>query len=207
MRTFTVEPTADMLAEAFENGTPCHWTVFDADRQNIGAVTAGTTSREWLPTVSVGNHGPLFPTMEEAARWVADSRPGKEIPVCTPTDDSATATTQFAQRLTALLAVRGTDDEILRALRDADSVFDDLHWLMRTGGQPPRGWFPGRGPEGSRYTTAWFDALSETLRDPNARPTLRQTINAAEVAWSALDAALREGAPVPDPWRRADTSD
>ncbi|MFE3461293.1 hypothetical protein ACFXKD_27420 [Nocardiopsis aegyptia] len=207
MTTFTVEPTADMLAEAFEDGTPCHWTVYDADGRDIGAVAAGMTARQWLPTVGVGNHGPLFPTMEDAARWAADNHTGKENPVSTPTDDNATATTQFAQRLTALLAVRGTDDEILRALRDADSVFDDLHWFMRTGGQPPRGWFPGKGPEGQRYTTAWFDALSETLRDPNARPTLRQTINAAEVAWNALDAALHDGAPLPEPWRRADTSD
>jgi hypothetical protein len=139
-------------------------------------------------------------TTERTPDMLADTHPRKESPVSTPTDDRAAGTTQFAQRLTALLAVRGTDDEIRRALREADSVFDDLHWFMRTGGELPHGWFPGKGTNGQRYTTAWFDALSETLRDPNARPTLRATANAAEVAWSALDAALREGASMPEPW-------
>lgn len=112
----------------------------------------------------------------------------------------AEGATWFAERLTALLSVRGTDAEIRHALRDADRVFDDLHWFMRTGGELPRGWKPGRGRKGKAYTTAWFDALSETLRHMDARPTLRQTINAAEVAWCALDAALRDGKPMPQPW-------
>lgn len=130
----------------------------------------------------------------------ADPRPREEDAVSTHTGGSATGATRFAERLTALLSVRGTDDEIRRALQEADSVFDDLHWSMRTGGGLPRGWLPRKGPDGQRYTTAWFDALSEILRDPNARPTLRAAANAAEVAWSALDAALRQGAPMPEPW-------
>ncbi|MCY9786774.1 hypothetical protein KIK06_23090 [Nocardiopsis sp. EMB25] len=108
--------------------------------------------------------------------------------------------TVLAEQLSTLLAVRGNAARMRHALRVADRVFDALHEHLRGGGTPPRGWLPGRGGDGQRYTTAWFDALSETLRDPNARPTLRATANAAEVAWHALDAALREGAPMPEPW-------
>jgi hypothetical protein len=108
--------------------------------------------------------------------------------------------TALADQLSTLLAVRGNAAKMRHALRVADRVFDALHEHLRSGGTPPRGWAPGKGADGQRYTTAWFDALSETLRDPNARPTLRATVNAAEVAWDALDAALREGAPMPEPW-------
>lgn len=139
-------------------------------------------------------------TPEPTWDMLANIHPSKEGPVSASAEGSATSTTQLAQRLTVLLAVRGTDDEIRRALQEADRVFDDLHWFMRTGGELPRGWLRGRGTNGQRYTTAWFDALSETLRNPDSRPTLRATANAAEVAWSALDAALREGAPMPEPW-------
>ena len=108
--------------------------------------------------------------------------------------------TALADRLSALLSVRGNAARTGHALRLADETFDALHEHLRHGGTPPRGWSPARGAKDRRYTNTWFDALSETLRDPHARPTPRATADAAEVAWNALDAALREGAPMPEPW-------
>lgn len=81
-----------------------------------------------------------------------------------------------------------------------DGLAAGLHACLRRGGEPPRGWCPGRTTRRQEYTTSWFDTLSEILRDPNARPTLRRTVNAAETAWLALDAALRDGAAMPEPW-------
>lgn len=117
----------------------------------------------------------------------------------TPGGGAAEATA-LTERLTELLAVRGNAAKMRHALRVADQAFDALHEHLRGGGALPRGWTPGKGTDGQGYTTAWFDALSETLRDPGSRPTLRATANAAEVAWYALDAALQAGKPMPEPW-------
>lgn len=161
-------------------------------RDGYGGMFAGVTPR---PKPCADN--PIDNTDDTAT---TSAHAPEEPPMNAETSHRSEHATRLADRLTALLAVRGNAAKMRHALHEADQVFDALHEHLRSGGTPPRGWLPGEGTDGQRYTTAWFDALSETLRDPNARPTLRATANAAEVAWNALDTALREDAPMPEPW-------
>lgn len=90
-------------------------------------------------------------------------------------------------------------------VRQADRLFGLLDAAMRKGGAVPRVWHvlpwsPGPGA----YTTDTADGVSEVLRvhDGASVAECGQALREAAVWWGRLDSVLRDGAPLPEQWRR-----
>ena len=101
-----------------------------------------------------------------------------------------------------LLASPGFLGQSVVTLRRADSAFDVLDGLMRTGAPLPRHW-PLNGDTG-RYepVTVLYDSVPESLREVGGAVRSFVALRCAVTNWHGLDAALRSGAPLPEPWQR-----
>lgn len=104
--------------------------------------------------------------------------------------------------LSRLLAKPGFLGQSVATLRRADGAFDVLDELMRSGGPLPCCW-PGKGrPERHGPVTELYDSVSETLREVGGPVQSFMVLRRAVAYWRELDAALRNGWPLPEPWQR-----
>ena len=110
----------------------------------------------------------------------------------------------MAAQVSRLLATPGLPPRAVGTLRRTDSAFGLLDALMRSGAPVPGCWRVDSDAEGykARYVTDVYDALSEALREDGGAPYAFAALRSACQEWKSLDAALRAGAPLPEPWRR-----
>ncbi|MGW5878979.1 hypothetical protein ACWFMI_20760 [Nocardiopsis terrae] len=108
-----------------------------------------------------------------------------------------------------LLATPGFLGQSVTTLRRADSAFDVLDGLMRSGVPLPFRW-PVNG-EAERHesvtvlydsVTVLYDSVSESLREVGGVVQSFGALRSACALWGEFDAALRAGAPLPEPWQR-----
>ncbi|WP_017590758.1 hypothetical protein [Nocardiopsis ganjiahuensis] len=87
-------------------------------------------------------------------------------------------------------------------LRRADSAFDVLDGLMRGGAPLPLHWSADGDAERHEPVTALYDSVSESLREVGGAAQSFVALRRAVTEWGRLDAALRSGGPLPEPWQR-----
>ncbi|GAA1459330.1 hypothetical protein NE857_26810 [Nocardiopsis exhalans] len=110
----------------------------------------------------------------------------------------------MAAQVSYLLATPGLPPRAVATLRRADGAFNVLDGLLRSGGPVPACWrvASDAGNYKARYVTDVYDRLSEALREDGGAPHAFTALRSACQEWKALDAALRAGAPLPEPWQR-----
>ncbi|GAA1456599.1 hypothetical protein NE857_33505 [Nocardiopsis exhalans] len=104
--------------------------------------------------------------------------------------------------LSRLLATPGFLGQSVATLRRADGAFNVLDELMRNGDPLPRRWSVKGRPERHGPVTELYDSVSETLREVGGAAQSFMALRRAAADWRALDAALRSGWPLPEPWQR-----
>ncbi|USY19522.1 hypothetical protein NE857_30510 [Nocardiopsis exhalans] len=110
----------------------------------------------------------------------------------------------MAAQVSRLLATPGLPPRAVATLRRADSAFGLLDALLRSGAPIPGCWRVDSDAENykARYLTDVYDRLSEALREDGGAPHAFAALRSACQEWKALDAALRAGSPLPEPWQR-----
>ncbi|WP_239647866.1 gluzincin family metallopeptidase [Nocardiopsis ganjiahuensis] len=108
----------------------------------------------------------------------------------------------MAAEVSRLLARPGFLGQSVADLRRADSAFDALDGLMRGGAPLPLHW-PRSGDANLREpVTALYDSVSESLRVMGGAAQSFVALRSACELLHKLDAELRAGAPLPEPWQR-----
>lgn len=108
----------------------------------------------------------------------------------------------LAIRLSTLLATPGSPVYSVEHLRRADQAFDLLDGLLRGGAPLPFFWPVSAQKQGHEGVTELYDATSEALRQPGGVEPSFASLRIACARWKSLDLALRDGAPLPEPWQR-----
>ena len=110
----------------------------------------------------------------------------------------------MADQVSRLLATPGLPARSVATLRRADGAFNLLDGLMRSGAPVPGRWRVTEDAEddAAEYVTRVYDALSESLREHGEFFECFAELRMACSLWRKLDTRLREGAPLPEPWRR-----
>ncbi|GAA1462974.1 hypothetical protein [Nocardiopsis exhalans] len=108
----------------------------------------------------------------------------------------------MAAEVSRLLATPGLPGQSVAALRRADSAFDVLDGMLRNGAPVPLRWPVNGDAERHEPVTALYDAVSESLREVGGAARSFVALRSACALWRRLDAALRAGAPLPEPWQR-----
>lgn len=117
-------------------------------------------------------------------------------------DSLAPSADAMVTELSRLLATPGFLGQSVATLRRADDAFNVLDELMRNGGPLPGCW-PGKDSTGRHgLVTELYDSVSETLRETGGAVESFMALRRAVSEWRALDAALRSGWPLPEPWQR-----
>lgn len=113
-------------------------------------------------------------------------------------------TEAMAAQVSHLLTTPGLPARSVGTLRRADNAFGLLDALMRSGAPLPSYWHVDEHADDSdaEHVTHTYDALSEALRETGEVAACFTALRAACAKWKALDAFLRVGAPLPEPWRR-----
>lgn len=146
----------------------------------------------------------------------AEAVPGCSASLCIlpadhPGEHEATAETftanAMAAKVSRLLATPGLPAYGVATIRNADEAFDALDSFLRAGGPPPSRWCAhgDTGDAEAERVTLVYDALSEALREGGGVTACFEAVRVAGKQWRELDALLRAGAPLPEPWQRPES--
>jgi hypothetical protein len=108
----------------------------------------------------------------------------------------------MAAEVSRLLATPVVPEQSVVALRRTDSAFDVLDGLMRSGAPLPLHWSGTGDPKRREPVTVLYDSVSEALREVGGAAQSFVALRSACALWRRLDAELRSGAPLPEPWQR-----
>lgn len=108
----------------------------------------------------------------------------------------------MVRQVSRLLTEPGRPAHSAAALHRADHAFDLLDGLMRSGAHLPACWPTTGSTQEHHEVTAVYDAVSEALREVGGVTACLVALRRACTLWHTLDATLRTGAPLPEPWQR-----
>lgn len=108
----------------------------------------------------------------------------------------------MAAEVSRLMATPVVPEQSVVALRRTDSAFGVLDGLLRSGAPLPLHWSATGDTKRHEPVTALYDSVSEALREVGGAAQSFAALRAACALWRRLDAALRSGAPLPEPWQR-----
>lgn len=108
----------------------------------------------------------------------------------------------MAAEVSRLLATPVVPEQSVVALRRTDSAFDVLDGLLRSGAPLPLHWSATGDTKRHAPVTALYDAVSESLREVGGIAQSFAALRSACAQWRKLDAELRAGSPLPEPWQR-----
>lgn len=102
-----------------------------------------------------------------------------------------------------LLAAPGFLGQSMATLRRADSAFNVLDGLLRSGASLPLRWPVNGNAERYEPMTVLYDSVSESLREVGIGAVQSFiALRSACALWGEFDAALCAGSPLPEPWQR-----
>ncbi|GAA1459305.1 hypothetical protein [Nocardiopsis exhalans] len=135
-------------------------------------------------------------TVNHGAQKLPGAEPGAEVV------SPGLSADIMAAEVSRLMATPVVPEQSVVALRRTDSAFDVLDGLLRSGAPLPLHWRVNGDAKRREPVTALYDSVSEALREVGGAAQSFAALRSACALWRRLDAELRSGSPLPEPWQR-----